>query len=314
MAFAVLQSTGPPSPCASRPATCSQPRGDLPAAVSVHGPREGATRGMGDGVGVMRDLLVEAEMKKALDEPGCALCRVGEEAARRYLRFVLHEDVYDLGVRRRLIAAWGFCRRHAWHFLRLESATMRDGLGNAVLAEGLLEAVQQVITAEAIDAPSQLGFLRRDGAHRLRALRDVLRPTTECPACAQQRQHEAYVASMLVGLLAEPEWRARVARSDGLCLPHLRMALDEAHAEGSPEWLLADHRRRLDALLGDLREYIRKHDYRFRSEPPGPERDAHVRATASLAGTWFELPAPRDETQQVDDRGEPVPRSRDLGR
>ena len=59
------------------------------------------------------DVLVEVELKDALALPGCALCRIGEDAARRYLRFLLHESVNDVAVRARLIAAWGFCRRHA---------------------------------------------------------------------------------------------------------------------------------------------------------------------------------------------------------
>lgn len=42
--------------------------------------------------------------------------------------------------------------------------------------------------------------------------------------------------------------------------------------------------------MDTLVEYIRKHDYRFASEPPGLERDAFERGTAHVAGTWCELP------------------------
>jgi hypothetical protein len=32
------------------------------------------------------DLLVEAELSRAAGQPGCPLCRIGEEAAVRYLQ------------------------------------------------------------------------------------------------------------------------------------------------------------------------------------------------------------------------------------
>ncbi len=245
------------------------------------------------------DALVEVELKDALTSPGCALCRIGEGSALRYLRSVLHESVNDLAFRTRFHAAWGFCRRHAWYFLRLESATMRDGLSTAILAEGLIEAAQEVLAAERVRAPRPQ---RRD-KRRLRALWDRLQPKSPCPACAIQDEHERYALFVLLKTLAEPPWRERLASSDGLCLPHFRLALSDESAGAHLERLVADQRRRLSTLLDDLQEYIRKRDYRFASEPPGPERDAFERGTAHVVGTWCELPgsgradAPSAESQ-----------------
>jgi hypothetical protein len=237
------------------------------------------------------DTLVEVELKDALAAHGCALCRIGEHTANRYLRFILHESVNDLAVRNRLLAAWGFCRRHAWHFLRLESVTMRgDGLGTGIIAEGLVEAVQEVLAAELLRRPAPLGLAKRDRRRRLQKVREALQPKTECPACFQQKEHEAYAVSVLMKILDDAAWQERLSSSDGLCFPHFRLALAEAEAAGRVDWLVADHGRRLQALLADLKEYIRKHDYRFVGEPPGRERDAFARAIAYLAGGWFELP------------------------
>ncbi len=255
---------------------------------------------VGDRLDLM-DALVEIELKDALTSPGCALCRIGERSAHRYLRAILHESVNDLAFRTRLQAAWGFCRRHAWYFLRLESATMRDGLSTAILAEGLIEAAQEVLAAERVRAPGPRQP-RRD-TRRLRALWDRLQPKSPCPVCAIQDEHERYALFVLLKMLAEPAWRERLDSSDGLCLPHFRLALSDESAGAHLERLVADQRRRLSALLDDLREYIRKGDYRFVSERPGPERGAFERGTAHVAGAWCELPgsaradAPSAESQ-----------------
>lgn len=188
------------------------------------------------------DLLVEAELKRALAAAGCPLCRAGEDGVERYLRFILHEFVNDPATRSRLAEAWGFCRRHAWHFLRLEWATMRDGLSTAVISEALVKSAEEVLDGYLRDAAPAARGKRRMRA-RLEKLLRALTPTGVCPACDLQARHEAYTL-------------------------------------------------RLRELLTDLEEYIRKHDYRFSHEPYRQERDAMVRGTAALAGSWFDLPHP----------------------
>lgn len=245
-----------------------------------------------DGGRLVKDMLIEAELKDALTAPGCALCRIGEQASARYLRFVLHESVNDLTVRNRLLAAWGFCGRHAWYLLRLEEATIGDLLGTAILGEGLIEAVQQVIAEDRPDPRSRGQSATRARRRSLERLRLALEPKAECPACFRKREHETYALSILINALDDSGWRERVASSAGLCLNHLRAALQAGEDSDVIQWLLAEQGRRLNVLFKDLQEYIRKHDYRFADEAPGPERTAPARAIAHLSGTWFGLPGP----------------------
>ncbi|MBI4589916.1 MAG: hypothetical protein HY725_13860 [Candidatus Rokubacteria bacterium] len=237
----------------------------------------------------LMDLLVQAELKQALGASGCPICRVGEEAASRYLRFVLHESVNDPATRRRLASSWGFCRRHGWYFLRLECVTMRDGLGTAILAEGLLKMAEQVLDGHLAGPP---GGVRKQRAARARLEKLVrsLTPRGQCPPCVVQAEHEAYALAVLGTVLQVEAWRERFALSDGFCLRHLRDALATEKIPDRLRWIVEDHHRRLRRLLADLEEYIRKHDYRFSQEPYGRERDAVDRATAALVGNWFDLP------------------------
>ena len=56
--------------------------------------------------------------------------------------------------------------------------------------------------------------------------------------------------------------------------------------------LRPDAEQRLRGLIGELDEYIRKHDYRFRHEGFGDEKDAPERAVARLAGSNNIIPEP----------------------
>jgi hypothetical protein len=233
------------------------------------------------------DVLVEEALRRAFVAGGCPICRLGETAARRDLRFVLDEHVNSVAVRRKLLAAWGWCRRHAWYFLRLEGLVEGDGLGTAIIAEGLLETLQHVLE----EARPDDGAREKDRARRraVERLRRALRPAGECPTCQQQEHEEQYALSVLIAMLGEPAERERFAVSDGLCLPHLRAALAIERGVEQAAWFIADQRARIARVRDELERYIGKHDARFAGEPGEAEREVVRRATGLLVGSWFEL-------------------------
>jgi hypothetical protein len=235
------------------------------------------------------DLLVESALKRAARQPGCVLCRVGEEAAARYLSSVLGEGTTDPATRGRLDRSWGFCRRHAWHFLGLEWERMRDSLGTATLSETLVEGAENLLKTY-LEAQALYGQRSRSAVAALDGLTRAMTPAEACPACQVQAEHEGYAAKVLVRALGDPEWRKDFSASDGLCLHHLRRALAGEEAPQDVQWLVEDQRRRLHEIRADLEEYGRKHDYRFSHEAFGREVAAAIRATEALAGSWFNLP------------------------
>jgi hypothetical protein len=72
--------------------------------------------------------------------------------------------------------------------------------------------------------------------------------------------------------------------SPGMCLVHLQQALRLARDGTARAWLLDIEAPKLQGLIDELGEFIRKHDYRFRGEPRGAERDAWLRAIEMVAG------------------------------
>jgi len=202
------------------------------------------------------------ELREALSEPGCALCRLRECAVARYLQGLLYESVNDPGVRERLRSSQGFCPRHTWQVRRL----------GRPLAVSILW--RDLLSQEALLAGEPTGRRRGGGGKRV------------CPACAIAADAERRYRDVLVGHLGAGNLGEEYAACAGLCLPHVRLAAQSR--EQGREYLLTVEREKLAVLREELSEIIRKHDYRFAGEPRGEEKDAWIRATRKLAGEHVE--------------------------
>jgi|YelNatPaOPRAMG01_1025707.scaffolds.fasta_scaffold41834_3 hypothetical protein len=216
--------------------------------------------------------LADSELKEALAQPGCPLCRLAREAVGRFLAHLLYENVNDPGVRSELTLARGFCNLHAW---QLEEEG--DALGTAILYRNILGALVELLE-RCLQRSKRLRQSRRVGA-----LRTILQPQRPCPACRARENAEAVYIHALVSQLDDPEVRDGFLRAGGLCLPHLQRTLEVARPEQAGE-LLALQREAWTQLLEQLGEFIRKQDYRFREEGLGAEGDSWIRALAQVSG------------------------------
>jgi hypothetical protein len=117
---------------------------------------------------------------------------------------------------------------------------------------------------------------------------------------AAERSH---LDALLAGL-ADVELGPAYAGSDGLCLPHLEVALARAGARSEAARLVDLAREKLRALADDLRRFIDKHDHRAR--PTFTEREAAAwrLALAQVAGR-AELFGPQLERDDVGSGGRP---------
>jgi uncharacterized protein DUF6062 len=197
---------------------------------------------------------------EACARPGCPLCGCLQELAARHLAAVLAEHVTDPVTRARIAAAGGFCAAHAATLRETPEAALGTAIVYQVLVEeacGWLEA-----TARAVGAPE--GRSRwRTLVGRGRRARSVPRSGRErCPVCVELAAAERrYLDGLLAGL-AEPELGGAYAASDGLCVPHLELALARAAPGPAVMRLVALSREKLRALADDLRRFVDKHDHR----------------------------------------------------
>ena len=200
------------------------------------------------------------EVREALAESGCVVCRLSLRSVSRLLRSIAYEQVNDVALREQLRRAAGFCNPHAHQWL----AESKSVLGTALIYRDVLNAA--------------LAEMESRRAGRLRALLGGGQPEASCPLCAAQADSEArYMDTLLSVVAAEP---SLVDASDGLCRKHVLAA---ARVGGAPADLLMQRTRSVvGQMLAELDEVIRKEDYRFREEP----RTEAERSVPSRAVGW----------------------------
>ena len=209
------------------------------------------------------------EVREALGEPGCAVCRLSLRSVSRMINSMAYEQVNDLDLRQQLRRAGGFCNPHAFQWLR----EARSVLGTALIYRDVLKA--------ALDAIEASGPANGQRSRLLRGLLGDRQSDARCPACQAQNEAEVRYLDALLAVLAADA--AALSDSEGLCRRHTQVAARSGR-EGSV-LIIRRTREVVAQMLSDLDEVIRKEDYRFRHEPRSEaERSAPARAIAWAAG------------------------------
>jgi len=226
------------------------------------------------------------DLLEACHQTGCPVCRIEQRSLKRYIENLFYESVNDIKTRERLRTSLGFCREHA----RL---TVDKKLGNAL---GFAIIYNDVITnilrgIENNDAPQNarpLSGLLKQMPQQVSAMAQrvlyALTPHKHCIVCQQQDKTLHNIISFLIEGLNDSEIRKSLQNSDGLCVPHLKKTFESVRDLETGNLLLSIHREKLENLRGELEEFIRKNDYRFKDEGFGAEGDAWRRAVYKLTG------------------------------
>ncbi len=237
--------------------------------------------------------LTLIDLKRALGQKGCPICRLRAEAEERYLGHVLWENVNDLATRARFLPSWGYCGRHARLLARHELKDYHDAMGTAIMYESLIQQLnQQLGQVQAEAAQSQAprrGRIFRMLKSRVKKAPAPLAPTAACYVCeVGMTTAENILEGLLEGLAGEEaEISPLYQASDGLCLPHLRWALAQTNLAWSQAVkILVEHvQKRMAELQTHLSEYIRKHGWDSRAEEIAPEEyESWRKAIAFFSG------------------------------
>jgi hypothetical protein len=227
------------------------------------------------------------EIREAFDKRGCPLCRLLAQDASRQLDAVLWEMVNDADVRTELNQARGYCQQHGWLLVRAGAA-----LGVAILMQDVVKTLLDVLASHRLEdgGSSVLQSLMRSldkhpvsgPAEQLAA---ALSPQTPCPICSRLQAREASYVKVFLAHLDGPGSLADAYRaSDGLCLSHFRQSVAAVSSAADARQLLCAQQAIWERLHGELAEFVRKNDHRFRGEPFGPEKDAWLRALEAISG------------------------------
>ncbi len=233
----------------------------------------------------MKPTRIYYELRDALQQDGCPVCRVVYKAGDRFVDGLLYEKVNDPGLRERIRAAQGFCSAHAWMLDRHGAS-----LGVAIMSRDVLRHLLEKIETgkwHNIGKASRHWLAARLGRQEpaCPSLITALSPHETCPVCAVEQEIESTACNVLLKHLSgENELLSLYRDSEGLCLHHFRHTLAMAPAGTDLENLIAAQESIWNRLEERLSELIRKSDYRFRDEATGLEGASWLRAIAALSG------------------------------
>jgi hypothetical protein len=213
------------------------------------------------------------EVRDALREAGCPVCRLVQRSVARLMRSIAYEQVNDLALRKQLRTAGGFCNAHAHQWLR----EARSTLGTALIYRDVITAALRELQTGLAQNGQRGGLLRG-----LLGIADRASVEAACPACQAQFEAEARYVQALVVVVTDES-----AALDGSAPPCRRHTAAAARLGGpAAEIILRHTRETMQALVEELDEVIRKEDYRFRHEPrTEAERSAPGRAVSWAAGS-----------------------------
>ena len=224
---------------------------------------------------------------QACAEPGCPLCRLSEKSVTLYLSALMYELVTDPDSRDTIRASLGFCNPHAYHLLTMTGSA----LGTGIIYRDLVNTIIKQLEAGAFSPPRGAPLHRvAEALNRQRpaaaseAMVQALTPQTPCPVCVQQEKMDTIALTAMVDGLGDEALQAALRASSGLCLPHLRRALQAVRGPAAFDTLLNIARDRYTALRAELDEFIRKNDYRYNHESMGAEGDSWKRAVWQMVG------------------------------
>jgi hypothetical protein len=144
----------------------------------------------------------------------------------------------------------------------------------------------------------------RSGWHGLgrRRFRALLEPRGACLACEQIGEYEQAVATSLIealGPAGPPALHTAFERSDGLCLPHLRIALDLGPRPEVFDALAGRFLASLDALVVKLEHFLSTEADERESRSP-VVADVWLRAVEQFAGRMRgEKSCGREESREI---------------
>lgn len=214
----------------------------------------------------MADAQTIYEIKAACKKPGCPVCTMVQRAGSRYIEGTFNESMLDPGIRLKLVESLGFCYEHTWQSIDLK---LSEALGHAILYQSLVKRILKTIAENPKSNGGQLA--------------QMLEAEKGCPACRIEEETLERIVDSFATALRHADFVQELQEAGSLCLPHLQRLLP--HLDEKRQGIVLHHQvERMESLNGELAEFIRKSDYRFRDEVIGAEGDSYKRAADLVKG------------------------------
>lgn len=208
----------------------------------------------------------------ACSQSGCPVCRILQMENTRFIGSLLYEYVNDIPTNRAFRESWGTCALHGTQMMQHKGGA----LGSAILWEAVLDEVQRFVLPQRSGKGFLAGVLTGQGNAFVSGL--------PCPVCQHMVEAETQVIAVVCAALDDAAFYGALRGSSGLCLPHLRLALEQVSTRVHAERLLNIQRAIWSALQTEVQSFIRKSDVNYLGEGFGAEGDSWQRAIRALTG------------------------------
>jgi len=231
--------------------------------------------------------LILTEFKSSFEKGECPICEIISDHLERFYSWFVIESYYNPGMMDELKKAYGFCKEHTWKLIEAGRPYITGVMYEYITHTAELN-LEQFLKEIRMLGPKRKSLLKREDERKdFKKMTGIFTQRFQCPACKNLAENERDAVLHFLMVLKEEGMKDLYVKSKGLCLHHLLQVLSISK-EAEAIFLIEDQIERTQRLNGELREFLKKFDYRYQNEPKGPEQDSWIRAAKFFVGKRFD--------------------------
>jgi GTP-binding protein EngB required for normal cell division len=211
-------------------------------------------------------VVAETDLAQDLRTRGCPVCQFVGKTAADFFAHWQYALSSEEAAQTAFTAELGFCPLHTWQLFAMSSS-----LGISLGYPRLLERLSSDLS-RAAGAPAPAGAL------------PCVPDARNCRVCGLLRQAERAYVQRLGEFVRTAEGRQIYARSQGICLRHLRLLVEAVASQDVVEFLLTQAARRFEEVAEDMQGFAVKWEAIRRTLHNRDEEDAYARAVVHVVG------------------------------
>jgi hypothetical protein len=220
-------------------------------------------------------------MVEAFQKPGCAICNMLQDDNDEFVKSLLYEYPNDINVQETFRAARGLCNEHSWQLLSYKGG---GALSIAVLYATTVRKILKIIDESSLEKGGGSWLNRlRGGADPGSALADQLESGAHCLACDVLRKSEDHYLETFSQYIDDQRLQEVYRASEGLCLPHFRLALRVTRDPERLQQLVSIQAEIWRAIEDELETFKDNYDI-TKAQVMGEEGDSWQRVIGQMAG------------------------------
>ena len=192
-----------------------------------------------------------------LEHSGCPVCNLLLDKCDRYLNSIFTEMLLNPETHQYFRERRGLCAQHSARAAEYIGGSLEIAM---LFSNGLEEVVKVLSDGVPDDNGGWLQNLSgRNGKDT--SLERRLAPTGACIVCSYMEESEKRYIETLGKFISDKKLNKALEVSEGLCLPHFRIALNRAPKASARERLIAIHGKIWTTLKQELDSFIAKSNY-----------------------------------------------------